>query len=434
MKKIYTTLALAAVVCASASAVKPVEVSKCLKAKEVSNLEFVQQTVNRAPAKAVTRSEMKDFTGAFTIGGEWALKGDAPGVMNVTISQVSGDQVSMTIAGYGSWAILGTVDVAKNTLTFTAAANTNIGTAQEGTVCFWVADITEEGMVAKDKTVGTLQPDGSIVFGGINEFVSFKSNAVEGYYFAMRDFALNPPDYFTYNASDWNRIGTCDYEEFVINPLMKEPVGVVSVELYKSLKAPNQFLIKNPYASGDWAQVNWRPETEGYLVCDLNYDGCIALRPLTPSGFWMDFSEEEDGSEMEELYIFNLEGTYIFIDEMDPREVEDAMLDMDYDLSTYNAKTRIAQFNNVYFGETSSPASYYSWVESQNPNGSYNLYDLWVELVMPEGVVGVTSVMADGKNLDKKFYNMQGVEIAAPTAGEVVIVKEGNRTYKALVR
>lgn len=47
---------------------------------------------------------------------------------------------------------------------------------------------------------------------------------------------------------------------------------------------------------------------------------------------------------------------------------------------------------------------------------------------------GVEGVISDSENVAKRYFNLQGVEIANPEAGQVVIVKEGNKASKTIVR
>lgn len=54
-----------------------------------------------------------------------------------------------------------------------------------------------------------------------------------------------------------------------------------------------------------------------------------------------------------------------------------------------------------------------------------------IQLADPSGVEGVIN---DTENAPKRFFNLQGLEIANPEAGELVIVKQGNKTTKTIVK
>ena len=55
-----------------------------------------------------------------------------------------------------------------------------------------------------------------------------------------------------------------------------------------------------------------------------------------------------------------------------------------------------------------------------------------VKLNLKEGAVN--NIIDDNAAAAKRFFNLQGIEINAPEAGEVVIVKQGNKTSKTVVK
>ncbi len=54
-----------------------------------------------------------------------------------------------------------------------------------------------------------------------------------------------------------------------------------------------------------------------------------------------------------------------------------------------------------------------------------------VSLIQLPELSGVEGIVDDSVDAPARFFNLQGVEVAAPVKGEVTIVKKGNSSYKA---
>ncbi|MDE5644113.1 MAG: hypothetical protein K2I45_00525, partial [Muribaculaceae bacterium] len=141
---------------------------------------------------------------------------------------------------------------------------------------------------------------------------------------------------------------------------------------------------------------------------------------LTPSGFWLDMGDETT-PDVAEFYMYNLEGDYVVNEQLDPEDVGDVLREEDYDVSYYDANSGTAYIYNVLFGDTNNPAAGYTW-------------KAFPKLTMEIGGLGagVDGIINDADAAAKRYFNLQGVEIANPEAGQVVIVKEGNKATKAI--
>ena len=437
MKKIYTTLALAAAICVSAYAEKPVQMMG-----EAGLLQLTDLTaagVVESPAKAPARAaSINSFTGYFTAEYEWPFSSSDPGT-TVSVQAIDDTQVAMTFHPWGDYSnvdispVIAKVDLAAGTITINTQANQNLGTYEDSTgkvsgVNWTAIHLSSDGAGGTVQTpmteiVGTLNADGSIQFGGVDDMCGF-AVAGGGYLGMFRNLKLVAPDYFQFNESEWESAGTASYQEFIINPLLNNPIPAVDVPLMKSTKEDGLYLLKNPYTAGSWAQVNERTNTDGYIVFSIATPSCVWLRPLTPGGFWMDMG---DGTtpEIEEFYFYNLEGDYVVNEEADPEEVGEVLRDEDYDVSYYDEKAHKCYIYNVLFGNTSNPAAGYTWVAYK---------DLTMEITLPAGIDAVEGIINDADNAAPRYFNLQGLEIANPAAGELVIVKQGNKTTKTIVK
>lgn len=431
MRKIYSTLALAACVCVSATAAEKTIARSLTSVQQLDGVEFVMQDspMKSAPQKAAS---MNSFLGFFSCEYEWPFSSSDPGT-TLTISAVDENQVALYFHPWGDYSnvnispVLATVDLNAGTLTINSAANANLGTADmsDGTVTVgWGAyDITQSGRVPKDEVVGTLQSDGTIVFGGINELVGFAIVGQDGSWLgAFRDLKFVAPPYFKYVESEWESAGTASYEEYVVNPILNAnyKVGKVDVALEKNKNEEGLYLLRKPYSVGGWAAVNENPESDGFIVFNIAYSDCVWLRPLVPAGLWMDQGEEGAPS-IEDFYFYNLEGDYVFNVEADPEEIAEVFAEEGTECSTYDPATGIVDVKNVMFGITSNPSASYVWT---------NYKDLTMTIGMPAGAV--EGIVNDADTAAKRYFNLQGVEIANPAEGELVIVKQGSKASKVI--
>ncbi|MDE7180697.1 MAG: hypothetical protein K2N88_05815 [Muribaculaceae bacterium] len=438
MKKIYSALAMAALVSASAFAApfqKEANLGN-ISAQNLSGLEMIQEVSGSmektAPAKA---AQMSDFLGFMAVEGTWPFQQSSDPGTSVMIQQIEGNTVALTFSPWHKYTnvnidpIVATVNTAAGTITINTAANANLGTADltEGTVsvCWAAYKLESDGAGGTKRTpltqmVGTLQSDGSITFGGINELCGFGIVGKDSWLGAWRDLKFTAPDYFRYVESEWESAGTASYQEYIINPLLTQPIGAVDCPVERKKDNSGFYLLRRPYAYGNWTQVNEVPSSDGFIVFNIGTPECVWLRPLTPSGFWTELGEDYIG----EFYIYNLEGDYLFNDaELDPADVAAVFEEEGTPCSTYDPATGKVEVVNVLFGDTEDPGAGYTWVNYKN---------LTMNITLPTG--GVNDILNDAAAAAPRYFNLQGLEIAKPAAGEVVIVKEGKKTYKQIVK
>lgn len=458
MRKIYTTLALAAAVCVSASAVDTPR--NAAVQKGVAELQQFVSTLNvSTPAKKTVKAKatatIDDFVGFYTCKYEWPWNGDdqAAGKTYANITKVDNENIAITISPYcGGYSnvdmtpVVAKVNPSAGTFSINLSANRNLGTFTESTgtvnrlgwayVEVVMGNNSVELVPKTGEQVCTLNEDGTITLCGENEICGFSLNAAgESWVGGFQNLSFAAPDYFKYNAAEWTSIGTATYKEWVINPVFKEEYQVKSseCELLHNVNIPSQYLLLNPYAATAWDQLNEGTNKDGFIVMDIT-ENCVAVRPLVPSGMWLDFGEE-NAPELEQFYIWNQEGSYVFIDGFSGEDVAEVLDDEDIEHGYYDAVTRTAHAVSVYFGETSNPTSSLCWVKDNTNPSKPVLWDQYFDVVMPEGfVLGIKGVNAEAANGVKKYYNLQGVEISAPIKGQVVIVKDGKKAVKQIVK
>ena len=104
----------------------------------------------------------------------------------------------------------------------------------------------------------------------------------------------------------------------------------------------------------------------------------------------------------------------------------------DMELSTYDEDTRVVDIKNVWFGITNNPTAKYGFAEGKDSQGNYIWKALGYEITLPD-MSGVDEIAVDA-NAPVKYFNLQGVEIANPEAGAIVIKTQGGKATKMIVK
>lgn len=461
MKKIYSTLALAACVCLSASALKPGKVMHNLQGElsvnEMAHISASKKYKKAAPQKAAS---VKDFTGFFKCVYDWPFTSeDQAGQLGVTatIEDAGNNQVAVSIypfiGGYSNVDItplVGDVNPADGSITFTMENNEGLGIVEYPVtpgsaetepyeVDFFCGTWVENGVdEATGKPKYTLQPqpsitgylqaDGSVEFG--EEFFGFKTGN-GGFMWGAENLKFVDPGFFKYNAAEWESVGSASYEEYVFNPLLQSPVPAVDVPLYRNVKNHSELLLMKPYSVSPWDQLNSLPNADGFIQFNIYGPECVTVRPLTDCGLWIDWRETEAEPEnFQNYYVFNLEGYYLFRDKtIEPEDITEIFPEEGYDLSTYDEDTRVVDVLNVFFGVSNDPLNLYRWTDQQTNKS----IPLSFKITLPENIdLGVNNLVDDSENAPARYFNLQGMELRNPANGQVVIVKNGNKTSKRI--
>lgn len=156
------------------------------------------------------------------------------------------------------------------------------------------------------------------------------------------------------------------------------------------------------------------------------------MRPATASGFWI--NEDEAGTVWSECFLYNTEGRKYFLEDMMIEDVEMEFLAVGDPVSTYNKNTRTAELVNIWFGDTANPYTGYGFAEEQDPNtGAVKKWKKTTITVLIPEFKGVEGVEIENADAAVKYYNMQGMEIANPAEGQLVIKKQGNKAVKVIM-
>ncbi len=417
MKKIYS-LALATLCALSASAFGPAQtilpkVAKDLKKANLENAESLEESKLLTPLKVTAA----DYVGTY----DWTYTSAFDGKSytgSVVIEQGEGSgslNISMTPAGGDNFVVAGTVNSLTGKLTIPEA---KIGTSNDTKEDLYFYGITLSGETANkvtitasyDETNKSVTFDSNIIF-----FVATESGLAElrGYVAAMRNSFVQP--------TSWETLGTGKFKETFLATMYGIPVSScpeVDVTVLYSPDQDGMFRIVDPYA-----EVFDANSTIEIDATDPEY----VLIPQQSMGF----IDETDG----ETFIMSKSYAYAFL--MSPAKDKEAFLsaygaqNITYD----KANGRINMPANSFFARwpfatgngqnnTTSPNSLYS---NNNSSESY--------LQLPTDISAIGNIAADADiNAPVEYFNLQGMKIENPEAGQIVIRRQGSTVTKMLTR
>ena len=443
MKQLYTTLALASMMVGTISAAVPFgsDAQKSFevpsKAMALSNelVEFNRQMLDKGTETRAI-SSIEDIVGPYKVNEDWwyPFEGTQPESPSFYISALSENLVEISVTNMAFCVpILASVDLASGTITIKADDNKNLNA--DPYMELHLRYINDDGTTTKVSSVtGTITSSGQIDF--LRSVLLWGDDG--GYYFGCGYLALTPMEMFSFNANEWVECGTAKFTDNFLNPLLvandEKPIPTTEAAFYYNKANPSTCLLNNPYGVAQWTEAVGEVEN-GFIVFDISNHDCVTMSPLVGSGVIINFGSQNE-PDIQELYFFNNEGYQVMSGrstESLVEEVEEAMDPFnqtiaDY-LSVYDEATRTVNIRNGFFGQTTEPLAKYFW------NGVSGPAYLTATIVLPEAYVsGVNDIVTEDSNAPVKYYNLQGMEVANPEAGQLVIKKQGSKTSKFIVK
>ena len=377
--------------------------------------------------------------------------------------------------------VYGTVDPEKRTIKFYSGY---MYTDQRyGDVHVQFYDLSTGAEVAVDDITATVKDDGVIEFPYYAE-MSYEVPAMgkNGYLWAAYAISLTPipDDTFVYNPDEWQRCGDAIFAENALTSFgeMAEEdwnTFCVPVPLYKHKTIEGDYLLMDPYGQdaemsfteedmyGDtmtwvgtmedfiyqifnWAGMQPYVEKPGFIRFNVADPDCIFMYPYVDTGVnadWYTLGEYDD------FYLYNYEGRLKTIDNMSSQDIMRQFANQGKDVSYYDYDDKCAYFYNIYIGTQMEPLgdiNYYGEMDGTSTQVRIK-FDIDAQ---PEPDTPDTPVDPDDPNEDKpdnsgitsvsdvdttaRYFNLQGVEVANPSKGSILIKKTGNKVQKVIVK
>lgn len=444
MKKSYALVAMA-VATLSASATVP-QGAFLAKDAQISTLSPTakvasnQVMLKRADGPKKVNS-VEDLYGTYIMSWYyWFLQGDdqfGGGCAPVISAGEAANEVQITCMPFSDVAYTATVDLAAGTLTI--PEQETIYLASYGEYMKFAGSV----LTVKDDMVSPSDPGGSLVLRITDEGLAeepLKAFALfisQGHFAFAGGFVFENTVPFVFNAAEWTPMDEkAQFTDHLFNNFYRAEYQVndpVEVPVYASANEETQvysFCLENPYLQGAWAELNPYAEGRGngYIVFDAIYiedydDYLVCTRPIAGCGFWFDNAQEGDPENIQEGYPYNNEGYKYFLQGYEAIDIYEELAAADALISTYDPSNGEITIQNLYFGCTDMPlASYYFGADKP----------LSMDIVVPN-LSGVEDVVVDNSNAPVRYFNLQGVEVANPAEGQIVIKRQGSKATKVIM-
>ncbi|MCM1162826.1 MAG: hypothetical protein NC339_01015 [Muribaculaceae bacterium] len=448
MKKFYSSLALAAAVCFSASAAD-VKVQRVETMAETSAM-AAPQTVKaskKAPQKAIatTIDELCGrYKNAYHTNAQGGWEETSSDVVLIPGSEANTVKlVGLTRVGYLSNNPQGTgnydqAPMIEGKVDFRAAtielpAKQSVGYFNFGTDGYIEVVMTHKVPNAEGKLVESSEPfvldfyeDGTIESSNTDYYVAALPNYQDGKYSMTNGSILYcqmTPE--TIDMEGWEKATTATFiDEGYVLPLWSWNNGVPSIEcdVYTNAAKPNVFRLYNPYGSiNDFGADGYKlndANVVGVIDIDATYPNCVTV-PNQFNGEVM----EDDGA----FFSSNTEWT-AFESGATVNEVVDIIGAAN--LSTYDSESRIALIKNclVSFGSFKllKLTEIYTWNDpTQAPPCTFTVQ-------FNEFSTGIDKIVDTENIAPVEYYNLQGIRVNNPEKG--VYIRVQGKDVKKVIR
>lgn len=458
MKKIYT-LGLALAVGVSAVAAER-SVSMQNKAMSLSQLQEDMLVIDApAPAYAAPQgpqkiSSIEDLYGVKTFHGYGMLNSDSKnGPYDSAVNFEKGtSNTRIVISGFpwGNHQTMMTVNLTEKTATIlnSQVVGTN-GAGGEDVYIYTYnlvpdpADETKSKLEKTDYITGTIADDGSITFPETVVIGASGDDDSIGWFYLWRSCSFTAFQNHNPVEADYKLVGTGKYTDCYFRYLFKDPTAFpdADVEIYQHKEDGSKIAVKNPYDTEFAKESELISDREsagkGWMLFNIvedELDGTLyaCMEPMVNCGVDMGPEYDESGNPTgnyndDEYYLFNEEGGMYYTGGFDQlARLIDECQNVGAPLSVFEDNK--IEIVNQYFGTEDAPDGYYWWT-AETAVRTPGL------VILPEGFeyAGISNVAADA-NAPVRYYNLQGVQIAAPVKGQVVIKIQGNKSMKFIGR
>lgn len=233
-------------------------------------------------------------------------------------------------------------------------------------------------------------------------------------------------DYFTFNDSEWTYIGESNFKDAWFQTFWQDWEGdsmpIYLVPTYRNLYDENRFLLKNPYGANTPMGKNGYnlSKKEGYIIFNISDPDCVMIEPYIfactiPS--WGDITDKSV-----DMYVDNSEGYYYYRWGNSLEEIYQKNLN----LSTFNEEYARINIRNAGYARSDG------WEILSGRYTTSSTRTGYIE--MPADYNNIDTVVQDYSDCPKEYYNLQGVRIANPEKGQLIIVRQGDKTTKQIMR
>lgn len=236
---------------------------------------------------------------------------------------------------------------------------------------------------------------------------------------------------FEFIEDEWTKLGNATFKDAWF-PLVWEGGNTPEYEvpLYFEKNNPGTYMLYDPYGYGGqdnpyvFYDINIAPDKPGYLIFNITDPECIVFEPSIYT-MTLDLSDPGDDALPTEIYCYNYEGLQYYAQGASKTDIIIYMEQNGGETSWFDQRSKTIMINNAIFSMGLNPSDYYTW---QN-------YDMSGYVVLTDNYQdSVESLFIDDNNAPVEYYNLQGVRVANPEKGQILIVRKGNKATKQIIR
>ncbi len=449
MKKLYTTLALAAAVALSASAVDSKKFSKEMKVAEGLSIEMsaaadqsAAKTIAKAPQKAKpsTRDELVGY-----YDFRWFSNMDKDYVNGILVLEPGKNANDLLIYGIptvsdNDGALEATFDASNGTISIPDHQQAFFATnySEQAYINHYTFDANGQGQRNQTPFTFTVSEDGSLVFG---EKEAMACEISKGMFDFIYRFTITPMAPMTEDG--WTNVGKAQFTDGWFAPFFFENLAAVEVDVQRNNADPNIYRLVNPYEflkemtltftdTHETVFLNYS-KGEGCIVFDMTDKDCVLVMPDHyaglydkgwGSGFYYMWNESGDMFVNDES--FNEENTPAderlqIIKEWFPEEERSI-----YDTESRTLVVPFCKFTSSEFG-----SQVHCWNEFMEIAGESGTIEQTAVIVFPNES-GINNIVTDASdNAPVEYFNLQGIRVNNPENG-VFIRRQGKNVTKVV--
>ncbi|MDE5930385.1 MAG: hypothetical protein K2H03_07900 [Muribaculaceae bacterium] len=232
----------------------------------------------------------------------------------------------------------------------------------------------------------------------------------------------------------WTNVGTATMVDGWVCPAFGDDQFEYpyEVDLERSVSNPNKYRVVNPY-KGKWSLAFLNSsDHDGYIQFDLSDPDHVTF-DIVEAGLFI----ANMGSTFEGFYCYNALSYFCHHYEMSPEEVI-AQLGDECPYTTY--KDNVVELNYVVLTEDNgSQKTVYDACVGNNDDPYAGIRwddtNMCAKIILPEKLTdGVDAVLPATDNGEVRYFNLQGVELAKPAAGSVVIRLQNGKAEKTIMK
>lgn len=439
MKRLYSTMGLA-LSFGIALAASPAPIQKGELLKTVKDLQPVSQVVRtpgmnkKAAQMPTTLTEMYGNYQWVGVTGLSEIQYYKTGDMVFSAGDNENEVLVYGINIYSEMPITANIDLKNGTVEF--PNRQLVGDYQGYNVYFMHYRWNSTGDAAEEQTTpltGYIQDDGSIVFDFMDCMAIWVPDLGGGMLLEYANMLIPRPE--TLDNTGWTDAGTAKVSSMWFESLPEwygDEIAPYDVKYQTLDEDPNFIRLVDPYGKGTPYEGFNFSIAEGEIILYIGNPDCVGIE----SCYNLYIGDDQETGEPVyaeagvysglmstdvAYYPSNKEGYYMFYEGFSPSEIiESGELE-----STSTLKDGTITIHNAVYGISFDVVAQYTDFLSENDLGTPT---------MILDLAGVNSLDAEDVNAPVKYYNLQGIQIANPEKGQLVIKKQGSKTVKYIAR